>query len=122
VQSVARYEDRRSRRDRPGFAFDPDRASSFDYGIDLGLPVPVFVQRPGGGYFRDAHGEPLATGEVSAKEGLPVGKPPFGDVFVRPRLLPLEGAFLDDNGLTVHPLTSLSVRSAALEDSFPFVE
>ena len=51
VQGVARYEDRGTRSDGPRLTADTDQAGSFEDEVDLGLQMPVFVQRLGGGIF-----------------------------------------------------------------------
>ena len=89
--------------------FDRHRGGSFEEEVDLGLPVPVFVQSLVGRYLRDAHGERLATGEVCAEEGFPVDRTLLGHLFVRPRV-PLAGAFFYDDRFTVRSPTYISVR------------
>ncbi len=90
------------------FAVDRDRAGSFENKIDLGLSVPVFVQRFVRGYLRDAHGERFAMGEVPADERFPVDQAPLRHVFGWPRF-PLASALLNDDRFTIHPLTSLGL-------------
>ncbi len=51
VHGVGRYEDRRPRPNWPRLAADADRAGPFEDEVDLGLPVPVFVQCLAGGIF-----------------------------------------------------------------------